>query len=212
MNFPKFVSLYNRGPENLHHTFIFIRSMQTSDNQVISFKAKLSQRIGIDEVRQLVYLTQNNDSRKQELYELISDTDESTGYYAAWVFTHFSPEENKWLYNKQNELIDEVLSCRHGGKRRLILGLLYRQPLTVPPRVDFLDFCLERMVSLQELPGVRSLCMKLAYELCRSIPELLQEFNTMLEMMESESIPSIQTVRKNVLKAMQKRKSLQNYS
>ncbi|MFV0467414.1 MAG: hypothetical protein ACK5MK_00640, partial [Dysgonomonas sp.] len=140
---------------------------------------------------------------------LVIGEDEIIGYHAAWIFTHFSSQDNEWLYNKQDQLIDEVLVCKHGGKRRVILNLLYRQPFPNPPRVDFLDFCLERMMSSEELSGVKSLCMKIAYELCRPIPELVQELKTMLVMMEGDLVPSIRAVRKNILKAIQKGKSLQ---
>lgn len=175
----------------------------------MNFKAKLSERIGMDDIHEILRLTQQSDKRKQELYDLVIGEDQKIGYHAAWIFTHFSSEANKWLYEKQDELIDEVMRCEHGGKRRVILNLLYKQPLTDPPRVDFLDFCLERMLSAKELPGVQSLCMKIAYELCRTIPELTQELKTTLEMMDGELCPAIYSVRKNILKAMQKGKSLQ---
>lgn len=175
----------------------------------MNLKAKLSERIGMDDVHEILRLTHNSDSRKQELYNLVIGEDETIGYHATWILTHFSLEDNKWLYNKQDELIDEVLVCKHGGKRRVILNLLYKQPLANPPRVDFLDFCLERMISVKELPGVQSLCMKIAYELCRPIPELIQELKTMLEMMEGDLCPAIRATRKNILKAMPKGKSLQ---
>ncbi|QIK59191.1 hypothetical protein G7050_04770 [Dysgonomonas sp. HDW5A] len=173
------------------------------------FKAKLSERIGMNDIHEILRLTHDSDSRKQELYNLVIGEDEAIGYHATWILTHFSSEDNKWLYNKQDELIDEVLACKHGGKRRVILNLLYKQPLANPPRVDFLDFCLERMISVKELPGVQSLCMKIAYELCRPIPELMQELKTMLEMMEGDLCPAIRATRKNILQAMSKGKSLQ---
>lgn len=175
----------------------------------MDFKARLSQRIGMDDINEILRLTHDSDARRQELYDLVIGEDEIIGYHAAWIFTHFSPQDNEWLYNKQDRLIDEVLLCKHGGKRRVMLNLLYRQPFPNPPRVDFLDFCLERMISSEELPGVKSLCMKIAYELCRPIPELMQELKTMLAMMEGDLVPSIRAVRKNILKAMQKGKSLQ---
>lgn len=175
----------------------------------MDFKARLSQRIGMDDINEILRLTHDSDSRKQELYNLVIGKDEAIGYHAAWIFTHFSSQDNEWLYNKQDQLIDEVLACKHGGKRRVMLNLLYRQPFPNPPRVDFLDFCLERMMSSEELPGVKSLCMKIAYELCRPIPELEQELKTMLAMMEGDLVPSIRAVRRNILKAMQKGKSLQ---
>lgn len=175
----------------------------------MSFRTKLSQRIGMDDINEILRLTHDCDTRKQELYNLVMGEDETIGYHAAWIFTHFSSQDNEWLYNKQDQLINEVLVCKHGGKRRVMLNLLYRQPFPNPPRVDFLDFCLERMMSSEELPGVKSLCMKIAYELCRPIPELMQELKTMLAMMEGDLVPSIRAVRKNILKAMQKGKSLQ---
>lgn len=175
----------------------------------MDFKARLSQRMGMDDINEILRLAHDSDSRKQELYNLVIGEDEIIGYHAAWIFTHFSSQDNEWLYNKQDQLIDEVLVCKHGGKRRVMLNLLYRQPFPNPPRVDFLDFCLERMMSGEELPGVKSLCMKIAYELCRPIPELMQELKTMLAMMEDDLVPSIRAVRKNILKAMQKGKSLQ---
>ena len=174
----------------------------------MNFKTKLSQRIHMEDIYEILQLTHKDDGRKQELYDLVLGEDEALGYHAAWVFTHFSKQDNEWLYSKQNELIDEVLVCKHGGKRRVLLGLLNKQPLPDPPRVDFLDFCLERMVSAQELPGVQSLCMKIAYELCRPIPELLQEFKTTLELMEGDLTPAIRSVRRNILKAIQKGKRL----
>jgi hypothetical protein len=177
----------------------------------MNFKAKLSERIGMDDIHEILRLTQQSDKRKQELYDLVIGEDEKIGYHAAWIFTHFSLEANKWLYEKQGELIDEVMVCEHGGKRRVILNLLYKQPLADPPRVDFLDFCLERMLSVKEFPGVQSLCMKIVYELCRTIPELTQELKTTLEMMEGELCPAIRSVRKNILKAIPKGKSLQKY-
>lgn len=172
---------------------------------------KLSSRIGISDVHEILRLTQESDARKQELYRLMMGQDEGIGYQAAWVFTHFSAHENEWLYSKQGELIDEVLICRHGGKRRVILCLLFRQPMPQPIRVDLLDFCLQRMVSCAELPGVRSLCMKIAYELCRPFPELIHELKTMLSLMEGDLTPSITSSRSSIMKAAKKGRTLQKF-
>lgn len=178
----------------------------------MNIKKRLSKRIGINDIYEICYLVQNSEKLKKELYDLVYDKDNILSYQATWVFCHFSLSENEWLYDKQSELTKEVLVCEHPGKRRLLLNLIYRQPLACPPKTDFLNFCLERMVSKQELPGVQTLCMKLAYELCLPIPDLLQEFRTMLEIMEPDLLQvSLQTVRKNILKAMKTKKSLQIY-
>jgi len=175
----------------------------------MDLQKRLSGRIHIEDIYEMILYVQNDNARKEELYKLIFNEDDTISYQTLWVFTHLNKEDNEWLFARQDELIDEALRSRHPGKRRLLLNLLLKQPLADPPRVDFLDFCLERMLSKDELPGVQTQCMKLAYELCRTIPELLQELKTTLEIMETDLLPiSIRTVRKNVLKAMKKGKSI----
>ncbi len=173
----------------------------------MDLRAKLSKRIGMTDIKEMLCLILQNKNQKQELYDLVLDKDEKIGYQAAWIFTHFSSQDNKWLFNKQNQLIDEVLICKHGGKRRLLLNLLNKQPLASPPRTDFLDFCLERVAPGKELPGVQSICIKIAYKLCRPIPELLQELKIILDMMDNNQTPAIRSVRKNILKAIEKDKN-----
>lgn len=178
----------------------------------MNFRSKLSQSIGLEDILEISFLTQDNNQRKQDLFDLLFDTNDLVAYQAAWVMTHFSLLENTWLYHKQELLINEAMTCKHAGKRRLILFLLYRQPLVQPLRVDFLDFCLASLISTQELPAIRVYSMKLAYELCLPIPELLQEFRTALDMLEEQPLqPSIRSARKTVLNALKKKKSLQTY-
>lgn len=175
----------------------------------MDLNTKLSERIGMEDINEILLLIRQNDKKKQELYELVVGEDETIAYHAAWIFTHLSPDEHQWLYERQDALIGKLLRCKHKGLKRLLLSLLYKQPLPNPPRVDLLDFCLERILTVQELPGIQSLCIKIAYELCLPIPELKQELKTTLEMMQGELSPAIRCVQKNVLKAMKKGKSLQ---
>ena len=174
----------------------------------MTLKEKLSRRLHLHGIQEIVNLALQNDNSKQELYDLLFESDDLVAYQAAWVLTHFSINDSQWLYEKQDELIDEVLSCSYTGKRRLILTILYKQPFAHPPRVDFLDFCLTRMVSKAESVGIRSLCMKLSYVLCRPIPELMQELGSTLEMMEGDLPPAIQAAKRNILNAMNRKKSL----
>ncbi len=178
----------------------------------MDYRDKLTGRISMDDIHEVCLSLVKNNKNKEKLYDLLFDKDDKLAVNAAWIFTHLNKDENKWLYSKQDELINEVMICCDPSKRRLFLVLIFRQPLPASPRVDFLDFCMERMISKQELPGVQSLCMKLAYELCRPIPELLQELRVILDIMDPNLLQiSMRTVRKNVLKAMQKGKSLQKF-
>ncbi|WP_407932879.1 MULTISPECIES: hypothetical protein [unclassified Dysgonomonas] len=166
----------------------------------------------MDDIHEITYLIQNNNKGRQRLYNLIFDEDERIVTNTLWIMNHFSLSENRWLYQKQDEMIDKLLLTTNKSQQRLLLNLLYRQPLANPPRIDFLDYCLEEMIARKEAPGTTTICMKLAYEMCRIIPELLQEFRTALDIVEDSQLPpSLKTTRKNILKAIRKGKSLQSY-
>ena len=100
----------------------------------MNLKDRLSSRCHIEDIHEILFYVQGNQERKAELYDLIFDPDDAVSYQALWVCSHFSTKGNEWLYDKQDELINEVLNCKHSGKRRILLNLLVRQPQTNPPR------------------------------------------------------------------------------
>lgn len=187
--------------------------MRETDNNgslPAGLKKKLAGRIGMEDIHEIIRHTQRGDKEKQKLYSLAFDEDDTVATNALWIMTHFTLHENQWLYQKQDEMTGKLLSTAHPSQKRLLLSLIYRQPLPSPPRVDLLDYCLEEIISRKEPPGTTTLCLKLAYEMCRAIPELLHEYRIVLEMIEPAQLPpSLKTTRKNILKAMQKNKSLQ---
>lgn len=169
----------------------------------MNLKDKLLQRLEMKDINEIISLAQTDENIRTELYNLIFDSDVKLSINALWVMTHYSAETNKWLYSKQNKLIDKVLISQNSSQKRLLLSLIYKQPLAEPLRVDFLDFCLDLMISQKEPYGVTTLCMKLAYEMCKTIPELLQEYRVALDIMEPSLLPpSLRTIRKNILKDM----------
>ena len=173
----------------------------------MNLRARLSERVHIEDIREVLHFIQDDERLREEVYQLIFDKDHIVSYQALWVCSHFSKADVEWLSRRQNELIDAAMTCPHSGKRRMLLNLLSQQPAANPPRMDFLDFCLERVISRHEPGGVQSLCIKLAYQLTCSIPELQQELRTMLEIMEPELLnPAIRAVRRNTLKAMKAKK------
>ena len=169
----------------------------------------LSTRIGLSDIRLIVSSVALDESNQDKLFRLLFNTDPDVAFRAVWVMSHILTPANSWLIARQNELIDEVMRCEHTGKRRVILNVLYLQPLAGLSRMDFLDFCLERIVSKTEMPGVQSLCIKISYEVARDVPELLQELQNTLAMLEDEQSPAIHAAKRNVLKAISKKKSFQ---
>lgn len=175
----------------------------------MNLKERISQRIGMDAISMILSFVQGNDLRKQELYDLCFDPNDKISYQAAWVMTHYSSLENRWLYAKQDELINEVICCEHDGRRRLLLTILYRQPFIEPLRADFLDFCMEGILSRREPLAIQSLCMKLAYAMCCATPELKDELRLTLELLDGDLSPAIRSAKNSILKAMAKGSSLQ---
>ena len=108
---------------------------------------------------------------KEELFQLLFDEDKRTSDNAAWVMTHLPKTADSWLAERQNTLIDEVMRTTSTTKRRLIII------------------------------GVKSLAIKLTYAQSIFYPELIEEFNTALRMMEPEVLPAaLKHVRGKMLK------------
>ena len=138
---------------------------------------------------------------KEELFQLLFDEDKRTSDNAAWVLTHLPKTEDAWLVERQNVLIDEAMRTESTTKRRLIMNLLDRTPFEADHiRTDFLDFCFSKMLSDEPI-GVKTLAIKLTYAQSVHYPELLEEFNTSLQMMEPEVLPAaLKHIRGKMLK------------
>ena len=127
---------------------------------------------------------------KEEMFQLLFEEDKRTSDNAAWVLTHLPKTADAWLAERQDTLIDEVLRTTSTTKRRLVMNLLERTPFEADSiRTDFLDFCFNAMLSDEPI-GVKSLAIKLTYAQSKFYPELLEEFNTALQMMEPEVLPA----------------------
>ena len=127
---------------------------------------------------------------KEELFQLLFDEDKRTSDNAAWVMTHMPKTVDAWLTENQNILIDEAMRTESTTKRRLIMNLLERTSFQQDSiRTDFLDFCFNIILS-DEPVGVKTLAIKLTYAQSIYYPELLEELNTALQMMEPEVLPA----------------------
>ena len=127
---------------------------------------------------------------KEELFRLLFDPDKRTSDNAAWVLTHLPKTANAWLSERQNFLIDEAMRTSSTTKRRLIMNLLDRTPFDPDHlRTDFLDFCFNAILSDEPI-GVKSLAIKLAYAQSAHYPELLEEIDATLQLMEPEELPA----------------------
>ena len=178
--------------------------MAETDNSH-NLRNRLLGRIHENDIHELCHVIQccEDHSLLEQLYTLLFDSEKRVADNAAWLFTHLDAAHQGWLYPKCDELMQEAMSTSSETKRRLLLTLLVAQPLCEDNlRTDFLDFCMNQMISSGSSVGVRALSMKLSFLLCRLYPELLAEFSSALEMLDDTSplTPALRVARKNILK------------
>ena len=151
----------------------------------------------------------------QEIYQEVKSTGDFLGFArqyafsedyrvarsALWGLTKASKEELSQLQVILNELIDQAMQTENSSVRRLSLNIVERLKMEkVDLRTDFLDFCFEHMMGVDEFPGIQSVCMKLAFRMCQLYPELMDELKRTLEAMETDYYkPAVRCVRNRIL-------------
>jgi len=129
------------------------------------------------------------------------DSDYRVARSALWGLTKATDKELSALQALLNELIDQAMQTDNSSIRRLTLNIIERLKMNEDDlRTDFLDFCFEHMVSIEEFPGIQTLCMKLAYRMCTFYPELMDELKRTIEAMEIDYYkPAVKCLRKRIL-------------
>ena len=131
---------------------------------------------------------------------------------ALWGLTKASKEELSQLQVILSEFINQAMQIDNSSVRRLSLNVIERlrvgerssgmrlEMSEEDLRTDFLDFCFEHMIDVEEYPGIQSVCMKLAFRMCKFYPELMDELKRTLEAMEIDYYkPAVKCVRNRIL-------------
>ena len=120
---------------------------------------------------------------------------------ALWGLTKASKEELSQLQVILNELMNQAMQTDNSSVRRLSLNVVERLNMSEDDLcTDFLDFCLDHMMDVEEFPGIQSVCMKLAFRICKFYPELMDELKRTLEAMEIDYYkPAVKCVRNRIL-------------
>ena len=133
--------------------------------------------------------------------QYVFDTDTRVARSALWGLTKASDGELSALQAILNELIEQAMQTENSSVRRLTLNIIERLKIDEDNlRTDFLDFCFDHMMSVDEFPGIQTLCMKLAFRMCQFYPELMDELKRTLEAMETDYYkPAIKGLRRKIL-------------
>ena len=131
----------------------------------------------------------------------VFDKDYRVARSALWGLTKAEKSELSPLQPMLNDFIDLAMLTENSSVRRLSLNLVERLAMTADDlRIDFLDFCLDHMVRIDEFPGIQAVCMKLAHRMCQFYPELMDELKRTLETMEIDYYkPAVKSVRARIL-------------
>ena len=131
----------------------------------------------------------------------VFDSDYRVARSALWGLTKARKEELSQLQVILNEFIDQAMQTDNSSVRRLSLNIVERLQFAEDDlRTDFLDFCFEHMMDVEEYPGIQSVCMKLAFRMCSFYPELLDELKRTIEAMEIDYYkPAVKCVRNRIL-------------
>ena len=129
------------------------------------------------------------------------DEDYRVARSALWGLTKASDNELSELQLLMNELIDLAMKTENSSVRRLTLNVIERLKMKEEElRTDFLDFCLEHLLNVEEFPGIQAVCAKLAFRMCKFYPELMDELIRTLEGMEIEYYkPAVKSIRNRIL-------------
>ena len=151
----------------------------------------------------------------QEIYQEVKATGDFLGFArqyvfnedyrvarsALWGLTKARKEDLSQLQVILDKFIDQAMQTDNSSVRRLSLNVVERLELKEEElRTDFLDFCFNHMMDVEEYPGIQSVCMKLAFRMCSFYPELMDELKRTLEAMEIDYYkPAVKCVRNRIL-------------
>lgn len=155
-------------------------------DRIGEFRKALNVHISALNIAPLVQSISHNPEELADMYQLTTDEQLTVSWRALWVCEKLSEKHPDWFVPLQNELTQRLLACSHDGSKRLLLSILFNLPVTEPVSVPLLNFCLDRMLSLNESIAVQALCIKITYRLCQAEPELLNELRILLESAETE--------------------------
>ncbi len=133
--------------------------------------------------------------------QFIHNADDRVVRNVFWVLTKASDKELSQIQEMLNELIDLAMQTESSSVRRLCLNIVERLKMEEENLMtNFLNFCFEHFLNVEEFSGIQAVCMKLAFRMCKFYPELTEELKRTLEAMEIDYYkPAVKSLRNRIL-------------
>ena len=165
----------------------------------------------VDEIKAMARRAHEDALVREGLFADVFGGDRDVAVNSAWTLTHLPKDDNGFIAEHREKLVELASTTADVSLRRLTLTLLERldwqvENIEETPEyyVALIDFCFEHLMMIEEPYGVRSLCMKLAYKLSLNYPELLDELRESLLLIEPTDLGSgVRHTRNKLLKQLQ---------
>ncbi len=148
---------------------------------------------------------ENDPALFAELAAMTEDDDATAAWHAAWALERIARRRPGLFEPMRAVIARRAMAETRQGVQRLLLSILNRMETPSEPDADLLDFCLDGIRSPQLSISARSLCIKLAYKLCRTHAPLAHELKLYLEYGGGECLPTaVAAARRNALRAIER--------
>lgn len=156
---------------------------------------------GEAEIQAVYQVVKQNDNFMDFARQFMNHEDYHVARSALWALTKGSAKELSVLQPMLHEFINLAMTTENSSVRRLSLNIVERLKMSEKDMTtDFLDFCFEHMMDVNEFPGIQTLCMKLIYRMSQFYPDLMDELKRTIEAMQIEYYkPAVKSLRAKIL-------------
>ncbi len=141
-------------------------------------------------------------------FRLMLEAETRVAWHAAWVLDKTSRKNPEMFDEKKtNMLLKFALTNKHSGLQRLTFSILHNLPLHEPISVEFINLCIEQMISPQTAIAVQALSMKMMLRICAIEPDFIPEMQAILENIDENGYSvGFRAMRKKSIKLLNNRK------
>lgn len=151
-----------------------------------------------------------NEQLRNEVFRCIGSTEYPLPEYGSWLAIHFFQKHPK-LFSKEicDFMIDILLKTENHSVQRNICTILWNYKLDLSENTELLDKFFDFLINPESLPALRIHALKnIEIHYLKKYPELLNELFSVMEMLQEQTLPSMQSMIRNFNKKYQSRSQL----
>ncbi len=177
-----------------------------NDEEFSHIKYLLSQRLSIHDIKSIVEWATGCHENLKHLWKFLKSNEEIISKNALWVFTHLAPANSAWIDSKRNVIIKMLLGESDTSKKRMLLQIIRNFKFDADNiDTNLLNFCLSKINSECEPYAIRCFSIYVAFNMCKHYPELIEELEQHLEMLNFQTLsPGLKSALRQTKKKIQR--------